>query len=55
MSFDKTSILQLKKLDMKKISKDSTILVLGRRRSGKSILIRDIMYHHRHIPAGICL
>jgi len=53
MSFDKTSILQLKKLDMKKISKDSTILVLGRRRSGKSILIRDIMYHHRHIPAGI--
>lgn len=38
---------------MKSIMPDSTILCLGRRRSGKSFLVRDIFYHHRHIPSGV--
>jgi hypothetical protein len=32
---------------------DATILCLGRRRSGKSFLVRDIFYHHRQIPSGV--
>ena len=45
--------LSLKKFKIKSILPDATILCLGRRRSGKSFLVRDIFYHHRHIPSGV--
>ena len=45
--------LTLKKFKMKDIVPNATILLLGRRRSGKSFLTRDIFYHHREIPKGI--
>jgi hypothetical protein len=32
---------------------DATILIIGRRRSGKSVLLRDIFYHHQEIPQAI--
>ena len=38
---------------MKNILPDATILILGRRRSGKSFLTRDIFYHHKNIPSGV--
>jgi hypothetical protein len=44
--------LNLKKFDMKSIMMDSTILILGRRRTGKSWLIRDLFYNNRDIPIG---
>jgi hypothetical protein len=45
--------LTVSKFDMKSLLPDATLLVLGRRRSGKSWLVRDILYHHRHIPSGV--
>lgn len=45
--------LSLRKFKMKNILPDATILILGRRRSGKSFLTRDIFYHHKNIPSGV--
>lgn len=45
--------LQLRKFKIKSILPDATILILGRRRSGKSFLARDIFYHHKDIPSGV--
>jgi hypothetical protein len=45
--------LSLKKFKIKSILPDSTILILGRRRSGKSFLARDIFFHHKNIPSGV--
>lgn len=45
--------LNLKQFDMGSIMMDSTILILGRRRTGKSWLIRDLFYHNQDIPAGV--
>lgn len=44
--------LKFKKFDMSSIEDDATIVILGKRRSGKSFLVRDIMYHKRRIPIG---
>ncbi len=38
---------------MKTLLRDATVLIVGRRRSGKSWLLRDIMYNHRSIPSGL--
>jgi hypothetical protein len=50
MDFEK---LSLRKFKIKDILPDATILCLGRRRVGKSWLVRDIFFHHRHIPSGV--
>jgi len=47
--------LDIKKFDISSIDFDSTIMLLAKRRGGKSFMIRDIMYHHRHIPKGIVI
>lgn len=50
--------LELKKFDMKKISfnpnenKGPVIVLIGRRDTGKSFLVRDLLYYHRDIPVG---
>lgn len=50
--------LELKKFDMKMISfrptenKGPVIIMLGKRNTGKSYLVRDILYHHQDIPIG---
>ena len=45
--------LSLRKFKIKSIVPDATILILGRRRVGKSFLVRDIFYHHKNIPSGV--
>lgn len=45
--------ISLRKFKIKDIVPNATILLLGRRRSGKSWLVRDIFYHHRDIPSGL--
>lgn len=45
--------LNLRKFKIIDMAPDSTVLLLGRRRSGKSILVRDIMFHHKTIPKGL--
>ena len=50
--------LELKKFDMKNISfrpdenKGPVIVLIGRRDTGKSFLVRDLLYHHQDIPIG---
>ena len=44
--------LNLKKFDISSIRKDSTIVVIGRRGSGKSYFVRDLLYHKRDVPLG---
>ena len=52
------SQLELKKFDMKRIifdkneNKGPVIVMIGRRDTGKSFLIRDLLYHQRDIPVG---
>ena len=48
--------LQLKKFDPSKMADDAVCVFIAKRRSGKSVLIKDIMYHKRNkLPAGIVL
>jgi hypothetical protein len=37
---------------MKKLRWDSVVVLLGKRNTGKSFLVRDILYHHKDIPLG---
>lgn len=46
--------ISLKRFKIKSILPDATILILGRRRSGKSFLARDIFYHHhQNLQSGV--
>ena len=50
--------LELKKFDMKNISfnpnenKGPVVVLIGRRDTGKSFLVRDLLYYHQDIPVG---
>jgi len=50
--------LELKKFDMRKItfkvndSKGPVVCLIGRRDSGKSFLVKDLLYYHQDIPIG---
>ena len=51
--------LELKKFDMRKISFDNSqqssgpvVVFIGRRDTGKSFLVRDLLYYHQEIPIG---
>lgn len=44
--------LHLKKFDPSNISSDKVLVFLGKRNTGKSFLVRDILYYHRDIPIG---
>lgn len=47
--------IKLKKFDIKKVTKDNIIALLGRRRTGKSTLVKDILYNIRDIPVGMVI
>jgi hypothetical protein len=44
--------VQLKKFDMSMIDDDKVIVCSGARGSGKSYLLRDLLYHKKGIPVG---
>ena len=44
--------LQLKKFNMKEITHDKVVVLIGKRDTGKSFLCKDILYHHQNIPVG---
>lgn len=46
-------MLHLKKFDPSTVSDGSVIVIIGRRGTGKSVLLRSIMRAKSHIPAGI--
>lgn len=44
--------LSLKKFDPSKIAKGSVVVLIGKRNTGKSFLIKDLLYYKRDIPVG---
>ena len=50
--------LELKKFSMSHITfkkeenKGPVVVLIGRRDTGKSFLVRDLLFHHRDIPLG---
>ena len=50
----------MQKLDLRKfkpgnMQNDSVILIIGKRRTGKSWIARDILYHKQKIPVGVVI
>jgi hypothetical protein len=44
--------LHIKRFDITSIGDDSVIVFVGKRRTGKSFLVKDVLYYHRDIPIG---
>lgn len=42
----------IKRFDMKRIPQDAVVIFIGRRRTGKSTLVRDLLFHHQDMPLG---
>lgn len=47
--------LKLRKFDPSTIKDTSICVVIGKRNTGKSVLAKDLMFHKRHLPAGIVM
>ena len=47
--------IQLKKFDPSTMADDKVCVFIGKRGTGKSTLVADIMYHKRHLPIGIVM
>ena len=45
--------LKLRRFNPAKIGDDKVCIFIGKRGTGKSTLITDILYHKRHLPSGI--
>jgi hypothetical protein len=45
-------ILKLKKFQMSNICDDAVVTFIGKRRTGKSWLVRDLLYYHQDLPVG---
>jgi len=44
--------LELKKFDISKISSDKVCVFIGKRETGKSFLVKDLLYYHKKLPIG---
>ncbi len=44
--------LHLKRFDISSIADNKVCVLLGKRDTGKSFLVRDLLYHHSDIPMG---
>tara|TARA_B110000008_G_C16947968_1_gene555250 strand:- start:394 stop:1233 length:840 start_codon:yes stop_codon:yes gene_type:complete len=44
--------LVLRKFDITSIPDDSVVVFVGKRETGKSFLVRDLLYHKQHLPIG---
>lgn len=44
--------LHLKKFDISSIKCNTVIVFIGRRNTGKSFLVQDLLYYHKDIPIG---
>lgn len=47
-----SKVLNLRKFDISSIKDDSVVVMLGKRNTGKSVLVSDLLYYHRDIPVG---
>jgi hypothetical protein len=47
--------IQLKKFDIRNIKNDSVVLFIGKRNTGKSFLLKDLLYNNRTLPIGMVI
>ena len=47
--------IQLKKFKAENMADDKVCVFIGKRGTGKSTLVTDILYHKKHLPAGIVM
>lgn len=47
--------LRIRKFDPVQMGHNRVVLIVGKRNTGKSVLIKDLMYHLRDIPAGFVI
>ena len=47
--------IQLKKFKPESMADDKVCVFIGKRGTGKSTLVTDILYHKKHLPAGIVM
>ena len=43
---------KIKKFDIRSIDNDKVVVFIGKRDTGKSILVRDLLYYNKNIPVG---
>jgi hypothetical protein len=43
---------KIKKFDMRSIDNDKVVVFIGKRDTGKSILVKDLLYYNKNIPVG---
>ena len=44
--------LELKKFDIGSIKSDKVCVFIGKRETGKSFLVKDLLYYHKNLPCG---
>mgnify|MGYP003325550541 CR=1 FL=1 len=44
--------IKLRKFDMTEIKDDKVVVLIGKRDTGKSFLVRDLLFYHQDIPIG---
>lgn len=44
--------IQIRKFEIEHLRTNSNILIIGKPKTGKSTLVKNILFHHRHVPAG---
>jgi hypothetical protein len=44
--------LKLKKFDISTIDSDKVVVLIGKRETGKSFLVKDLLHNHRDLPLG---
>ena len=44
--------MELTKFDMSKIENDKVVVFIGKRETGKSFLVKDLLYYHQDLPVG---
>ena len=46
------SKLKLRRFDIRSIKPDKVVVFIGKRETGKSFLVKDLLYYHKDIPLG---
>ena len=46
------SKLRLRRFDITSISSDKVVVFIGKRETGKSFLVKDLLYYHKDVPLG---
>ena len=44
--------LKLRKFDIRSIPSDKVVVFIGKRETGKSFLVKDLLYYHKDVPLG---